>query len=414
MADAPSRRSRPAARGRRPSTGRVSTVPDDARRVSLGTVAREWTRIGLIGFGGPPAHIVLLRQLVVERRGWLDEAELEDAISATNLLPGPASTQLAIFCAGRVAGPIGRDRRRTRLHRARSRHDPRPVGVVPGAIAAASGLSAPAPGPGRRSPPWPSTPAAACSARAGSGSAARAGVVCAGSPMRCSAAPRRRLAGPYLVLVLIGSGLVELGVRTRVDAVQLHAGVIVAPMLALVSRRRFRRPGLGRVQGRRAVLRRRFRDHPADAGRRGPRLPLDDRLAVPQRGRPRPDHPRPSGRDRRRGRLRRPRDRRRRARRGRRLRALVHLHPARGGPASSACAPIPRARAFLDGSGPAAIGAILGAAIPLAGALHETWQFILLGVAAGAMLGLRAPVVPTLLGAAVVGVVVALAGGPVP
>jgi chromate transporter len=73
-----------------------------------------------------------------------------------------------------------------------------------------------------------------------------------------------------------------------------------------------------------------------------------------------------------------------------------------------------RARAFLDGSGPAAIGAILGAAIPLAGALHETWQLILLGVASVALLVLRAPVVPTLLGAATVGVVVALAGGPLP
>jgi chromate transporter len=47
--------------------------------VSLAVVAREWTRIGVIGFGGPPAHIALL----------------------------PASTQLAIFCAYRVAGPAG-------------------------------------------------------------------------------------------------------------------------------------------------------------------------------------------------------------------------------------------------------------------------------------------------------------------
>jgi hypothetical protein len=39
---------------------------------SLARVAREWTRIGLTGFEGPPAHIALLRALVVERTGWMD------------------------------------------------------------------------------------------------------------------------------------------------------------------------------------------------------------------------------------------------------------------------------------------------------------------------------------------------------
>src|SRR6266849_6021286 len=76
-------------------------------RVGLATVAREWARIGFIGFGGPPAHIALLRKLCVEQRGWLSAAEFEDGIAVTNLLPGPASTQLAIFCAWRLAGPAG-------------------------------------------------------------------------------------------------------------------------------------------------------------------------------------------------------------------------------------------------------------------------------------------------------------------
>jgi chromate transporter len=43
----------------------------------------------------------------VERRGWLTEREFEDAIAATNLLPGPASTQLAIYCAWRLRGRLG-------------------------------------------------------------------------------------------------------------------------------------------------------------------------------------------------------------------------------------------------------------------------------------------------------------------
>jgi chromate transporter len=75
--------------------------------VPLSTIVREWSRIGVIGFGGPPAHIALLRKLCVEERGWLSAHEFEDGISATNLLPGPASTQLAILCAWRLRGRLG-------------------------------------------------------------------------------------------------------------------------------------------------------------------------------------------------------------------------------------------------------------------------------------------------------------------
>lgn len=75
--------------------------------VPLSTVIREWGRIGAIGFGGPPAHIALFRRLCVEERGWLTADEFEDGIAATNLLPGPASTQLAIYCAWRLRGRLG-------------------------------------------------------------------------------------------------------------------------------------------------------------------------------------------------------------------------------------------------------------------------------------------------------------------
>src|SRR3954453_3469586 len=75
--------------------------------VSLATVLREWGRIGCIGFGCPPAHIALLRKLCVQDRRWMEAQEFEDAIAACNLLPGPASTQLAIFCAWRVRGRAG-------------------------------------------------------------------------------------------------------------------------------------------------------------------------------------------------------------------------------------------------------------------------------------------------------------------
>ena len=85
----------------------ATRLPPGAGRVSLVTIVREWGRIGCIGFGGPPTHIKLLRELCVERRGWLDAQDFEDAIVACNLLPGPASTQLAIFCAWRLRGRPG-------------------------------------------------------------------------------------------------------------------------------------------------------------------------------------------------------------------------------------------------------------------------------------------------------------------
>jgi chromate transporter len=72
------------------------------------------------------------------------------------------------------------------------------------------------------------------------------------------------------------------------------------------------------------------------------------------------------------------------------------------------------AQGFLGGAGPAAIGAILGVSIPLALALQEGWQLAVLAGAALALLALRWGVVPTLLTAGAVGVAVALAGGPVP
>ena len=81
---------------------------------------------------------------------------------------------------------------------------------------------------------------------------------------------------------------------------------------------------------------------------------------------------------------------------------------------SIACGPTARARAFLDGAGPAAIGAILGSAVPLALALTEPWQYAVLVGAAILLLGARRSVVLTLLAAGTVGGVIALAGGTVP
>jgi chromate transporter len=74
----------------------------------------------------------------------------------------------------------------------------------------------------------------------------------------------------------------------------------------------------------------------------------------------------------------------------------------------------PGAQSFLAGAGPAAIGAIIGAAIPLAAALAETWQVVLLAGAAVALLVLRVGIVATLVGCGVVGAIIGLSGGSLP
>jgi chromate transporter len=73
-----------------------------------------------------------------------------------------------------------------------------------------------------------------------------------------------------------------------------------------------------------------------------------------------------------------------------------------------------RVRAFLDGAGPAAIGAILGSAVPLAGALSQPWQFAVLAAAAVTLLVLRRGVVLILLAAAAIGIALVAAGSPLP
>ena len=70
--------------------------------------------------------------------------------------------------------------------------------------------------------------------------------------------------------------------------------------------------------------------------------------------------------------------------------------------------------AFLNGAGPAAIGAIIGAAIPLALALREAWQFGVLAAAALALLVFRRGVVTTLVAAGVAGAIASLVGAPIP
>lgn len=59
-------------------------------------LAGLFLKLGLIGFGGPAAHIALMEQEVVEKRAWIDRDHFLDLVGATNLIPGPNSTEMAI------------------------------------------------------------------------------------------------------------------------------------------------------------------------------------------------------------------------------------------------------------------------------------------------------------------------------
>ena len=393
-------------------------------QAGLGTVVREWGRIGCIGFGGPPAHIALLRQLCVERRRWLDAQEFEDAIAACNLLPGPASTELAIFCAWRVRGRLGALAGGLAF-------------ILPGlaCILALSALFL------AGTPPlW------VRGAGAGAGAAVAAVAVQAGwtllgpSWTRAGAAGRARrfrwaayllaggaasaTIGPWLVLVLLGCGVTELAVRRARDGTPRQEaaagkvpGIAALPVLAKVGGAVAGGAGLAGVAwvalkvgalsfGGGFVIIPLMR---ADAVGRGwmtggqflnavalgqitpgPVVQTVSAVGYAAAGVA-----------------------------GGLLAALVAFSPSfvfvlGGARYFSALRTSRAAQAFLDGAGPAAIGAILGSAILLAGELRQPWQFAVLAAAAVMLLGLRRGVVFTLLAAAATGLVVALAGGPLP
>ena len=380
-----------------------------APRVPLDTILREWGRIGCIGFGGPPTHIKLLRELCVQRKGWLDGQEFEDAIAACNLLPGPASTQLAIFCAWRLRGWAGAL-----------------IGgaafIIPGLIVilALSALFL------ATSPPlW------VLGAGTGAGAAVPAVAVTAGTSLINESWQRRRKTtrwliylaagvaaaatiGVWLVLVLLGCGLIELTAAQlagRGDAQQLKgilaapaaaAGVIGGGVLLSVAWVAFKVGALAYGGG--------FVIIPLmQANAVGHHHWMTDAqfLNAVALGQITP---------------------------GPVVQTVAVVGYAAagliGGILASVVAFTPsfvfvlasgrhfgrirgdrKARAFLDGAGPAAIGAILGSAISLTRALTYPWQYAMLAAALILLLPLRRGVVPTLLAAAATGVTIASLAG---
>ncbi|HEV2932996.1 MAG TPA: chromate efflux transporter [Streptosporangiaceae bacterium] len=391
-------------------------------QASLATVLREWGRIGCIGFGGPPAHIALLRKLCVDRQGWLEAQEFQDAIATCNLLPGPASTQLAIFCAWRVRGRLGALAGGIAfivpgliVILALSvlflegtpplwvRGTGAGAGAAVAAVAAAAGWSLAAPG-------WKRT--------AGSRRVRWIGYLLAGGAAAATI-------GPWLVLVLLGCGLTELAIRR-----QQAAGVRAVAVLPLLAGRAIRAAGPVRTLGAAAaggvlipVAWTAFKVGALSFGGGFVIIPLMQADAVGHHWMTSSQFlngvalgqitPGPvvqtvatvgyaaAGIG------------------GGLLAALIAFSPSfafvlGGARHFNALRDNHHAQSFLDGAGPAAIGAILGSAITLARALSQPWQYAVLAGAAVLLLGLRRGVVLTLLAAGAVGLMIAVAGGPLP
>jgi chromate transporter len=414
-------------------------VAEDPDRVALAVIAREWGRIGCIGFGGPPAHIALLRRLCVNDRGWLAEGEFEDGVAAVNLLPGPASTQLAIYCAWRLRGAVGAlvgglcfivPGLIVILVLASlflAAHPPGWVsalalgagGAVPAvALAAAIGLI---PASWRRAGTVPqATAEVPADGSARSPGTARAVVRAAhlrwGGYLAAGAAAAALL-GPWLVLVLAAAGLIEVAVRTGGPAGRRGRPAPPAGMLALAT------GGTATLAGLAAVAWVAFKVGALSYGGGFVIIPLMQRDAVHTY------HWMSSAQ----------------------FLTAVALGQVTPGPVVQTVAVVGYAaagvaggllasavafspsfafvlggarffgrlranagvQAFLTGAGPASIGAIAGAAVPLALSLAHLWQVGVLAVAAGWLIGLRRGVVTAVVGSAALGVIVFLAGGPV-
>jgi chromate transporter len=400
---------------------------------SLLEIVREWGRIGCIGFGGPPAHVALFRELCVTRRGWLTSPQFERAIAATNLLPGPASTQLAIYCAWRLRGTRGA------LLGGLCFIVPGLAAIIALAVLFLSG-----------SPPAWLRGAGLGAGAAVAAVAVRAGLGVAGPIWERASTQRRRVAvlayglaggiaaataGPWLVLVLLACGAVELAGRRLVHADKGPHAWLAPPAWPLA--RAAAHPLAGPLPswplltataadpgGTLSLVWTALKVGALAFGGGFVIVPLMQSDAVSTYhwmshsqflnavalGQITP---------------------------GPIVQTVAVVGYAAGGlpsallAAAVAFAPSfsfvllgaarferllvnERVLAFLAGAAPGAAGAIVGAAVPLTAALAESWQYAVLAAAAVALLMLRRAVVPALLAAAAVGVAAALLGAPIP
>jgi chromate transporter len=76
-------------------------------RASVKDLAAYFLRLGLLAFGGPAAHIAMMEEQTVRRRHWLSREKFLDLLGAANLIPGPTSTETAIYIGYQQAGWVG-------------------------------------------------------------------------------------------------------------------------------------------------------------------------------------------------------------------------------------------------------------------------------------------------------------------
>ena len=67
-------------------------------------VAKLFFKLGVIGFGGPAVHIAMMEEAVVRKRSWMSEDHFLDLVGATNLIPGPNSTEMTMHIGHERAG----------------------------------------------------------------------------------------------------------------------------------------------------------------------------------------------------------------------------------------------------------------------------------------------------------------------
>src|SRR5258705_10193827 len=81
-----------------------SAAPSRNSARALREVAAVFLRLGLTAFGGPAAHIAMMRRELVQHRGWVTERHFLDMLGMTNLIPGPNSTEMTIHLGYHRAG----------------------------------------------------------------------------------------------------------------------------------------------------------------------------------------------------------------------------------------------------------------------------------------------------------------------